>query len=101
MTYMVIATLKCSDAQMRSEFIPLLAAHRKRSLENEPGTLRFECGISVDKDDLIILQETYDNGDAFRAHWEGESNKLITEECAKRGIEIEIRAWHGTSIQPE
>lgn len=101
MTYMVIATLKCVTAEKRLEFLPLLAAHRKRSLDNEAGTLRFECGICVDKDDLILLQETYVDGDAFKVHWEGESNKLITEECRKCGIDIEIRAWHGTSIQSE
>ncbi|MEZ5812475.1 MAG: antibiotic biosynthesis monooxygenase [Rhizobiaceae bacterium] len=97
MAYMVIATMNYGSADQRAKSIPLLKAHQERTLSGEPGTLRFDFALSIKDDAQVLLQELYENEDAFWAHWKGESMKTISQECRERGIEISINAWHGTT----
>lgn len=99
MTYMVIATLNYGSAEQRTKVVPLLKAHQKRSLENEPGTLRFDFGLSEDDPKQVLFEELYTSKAAFEAHMEAESIKLFNGACEERGIEVTIEGWRGTMVE--
>jgi hypothetical protein len=46
----------------------------------------------------MLLQEHYAHSEAFEAHWNDESMKIITGECEALGIEVEINGWHGLTL---
>lgn len=98
MAYMINATVDFKSTEDRARFVPLQKAHRKRSLENEVGTLRFDFSLSVEDEKQLLLQELYESREAFEAHWNGESMKTIFSECEEMGIKAEIKGWHGTTV---
>lgn len=98
MAYMINATLDFKSTEDRARFVPLLQAHRKRSLENEVGTLRFDFSLSIKDDKQLLLQELYENREAFDAHWNGDSSKTLRGECEAMDIEAEIKGWHGAMV---
>lgn len=97
MTYMINATVSFRSTKDRTRFVPLQQAHRKRSLENEAGTLRFDFSLSTEDDKQLLLQELYENRAAFEAHWNGDSMKTIIEECDAIGIVAEVNGLHGVT----
>jgi len=97
MAYMINATVNFKTTEERTRHVPLLKNHQKRSLDNEPGTLRFEFSLSTEDDKQILLQELYENREAFEAHWTGESMKIISSEWQASGITPEIKGWHGVT----
>ena len=99
MTYMVIATLNYATPEQRNRVIPLLKAHQQRSLANEPGTLRFDFGLSKDDPKQVLFEELYKNEAAFDAHMEGESIRQFNRECEDQGIEVAIQGWQGTMVE--
>lgn len=98
MTYMVIATLNYGSPEQRTKVVPLLKAHQKRSLTSEPGTLRFDFGLSEDDPKQVLFEELYTSKAAFETHMEDESIRLFNSECEKLGIEVTIQGWRGTMV---
>lgn len=66
----IVATAEIAKGRM-DEVVSLLMAHRKRCLEQEPGTLQFEVLRPRDDETKILLYEVYRDDDAFQAHWNG------------------------------
>ena len=50
------------------EFMPLMRANAKRSLNDELGCVRFDVLTDPDHDGEIVLYELYTDADAFRDH---------------------------------
>ena len=50
----IVATMQIAPGK-RDEYLTLLAAHGRRCLENEPGTLKFEIMLQHDKADPVML----------------------------------------------
>ena len=98
MAYMVNGLLSYPSPDACQKAIPLLKDHQRRSLENEPGTLRFEFAVVKDDPTRILLQEVYENEAAFGAHWHGESMKIIAAESEALGIEVKVEGIHGTTL---
>ena len=57
----------------RDQFLPLLAAHRARSLKDEPGTLQFEILLPNQDESKVLTYEVYRDDAAFEAHRNGAS----------------------------
>ena len=68
----VIATIEVTPGS-RDTYLEQLMAHRRRSLEGEPGTLVFDILVPHDKPDEIMLYEVYADQAAFDAHRTGAS----------------------------
>lgn len=68
----VIATITVTPGS-RETYLEQLMEHRRRSLENEPGTLMFEVLLPHDEPDEIMLYEVYADEASFDAHRSGES----------------------------
>lgn len=98
MAYMINATVDFKTKEDRARFVPLQQAHKKRSLANEAGTLRFDFSLSSEDDKRVLLQELYESREAFDAHWNGDSMKTIFGECEAMGIETEINGLHGVTV---
>lgn len=98
MTYMVNGTLIYATPEKREKAVPLLEAHRQRSLADEPGTLRFDFALARDDPTMIILQELYEDEAAFRAHMTGDSMNIIVGESKVLDVEAEISGVHGTVV---
>jgi len=63
----IIATIEIVPGH-RAEVVPLLMAHRERSLKAEPGTLQFEVLLPHDEDNRVLLYEVYKDAAAFEEH---------------------------------
>jgi quinol monooxygenase YgiN len=63
----IIATIEIVPGR-RAEVVPLLMAHRERSLKGEPGTLQFEVLLPHDEDNRVLLYELYKDAAAFEEH---------------------------------
>lgn len=68
----IIATMEPTP-RSRNQYLTELMAHRRRSLEGEPGTLAFEVLVPHDEPDQILLYEVYADQAAFDAHRKGAS----------------------------
>jgi len=75
----------------RDRFLPLLAAHKARSLKDEPGTLQFEILLPKDDDTKVLSYEVYRDDAAFEMHRNGRSLAQWREETA--GMVVKL---HGT-----
>ena len=75
----------------RDQVATLLAAHKARSLKNEPGTLQFEILLPKDDDTNILSYEVYRDDAAFETHRNGRSLAQLREDIA--GIVVKL---HGT-----
>jgi len=83
----IIATIEVA-ADCRDKVLPLLMAHKRRCLEDEPGTLEFEVLVPHDDASKILLYELYEDGDAFQAHWNGASAARVREETGNMIVKI-------------
>jgi len=71
----------------REELLPLLAAHKARSL-NEPGTLQFEILLAKNEDTTVLTYEIYRDDAAFETHRNGSSLAQLREEIS--GIVVKL-----------
>lgn len=88
--FAVVATYEIEPEQIDA-FLPLLDAHRKRCLKDEPGTLRFDI-LQPEKN--LMLYEVYEDEAAFRAHREGASVARLRTDAAtvKRNLTF-VTCW--------
>ena len=77
--YAIVATFEVELDKM-NDFLPLLKAHSKRCIENEPGTLQFDVLKPNEKDNEVRVYEVYKDKAAFEEHWNSPFLKRITEE---------------------
>ena len=77
----LIATIEIAPGR-KDEFLPLLMAHRARSLRDEPGTLQFEVLAPQEDDAKVLTYEVYRDGAAFDLHRKGPSLARWREETA-------------------
>src|SRR5262249_11119226 len=75
----------------RDQLLPLLAAHKTRSLKDEPGTLQLEILMPKDDDTKVLSYEVYRDDGAFEAHRNGPSLAQWRDETA--GMVVKL---HGT-----
>ena len=75
----------------RDQLLPLIAAHKARSLKDEPGTLQFEILLPKDDDTKVMSYEVYRDDAAFEMHRNGPSLAQFREETA--GMVVKL---HGT-----
>jgi quinol monooxygenase YgiN len=66
----------------KDQVVTLLAAHKARSLKNEPGTLQFEILLPKDDDTKVLSYEVYRDDTAFEIHRNGPSLAQWREETA-------------------
>ena len=84
-----VVTIEVAAGQ-RDQLVPLLAAHKARSL-NEPGTLQFEILLPKEDDTKVLSYEVYRDEAAFEIHRNGPSLARWREETA--GMVVKL---HGT-----
>jgi len=72
----------------RDQFLLLLAAHKKRSLKDEPGTLQFEILLPKDDDTKVLSYEVYRDDAAFETHRKGASLAQWREETAGMVVKL-------------
>jgi len=83
----ILGTIEIASGE-RAQFLPLLMAHRARSLKDEPGTLEFEVLAPREDDTKVHLYEVYQDDDAFEVHRSGPSIVQFRKETA--GMEMKI-----------
>jgi autoinducer 2-degrading protein len=83
----IIGTIEVAPGR-RDQVLPLLMAHRRRCLEDEPGTLAFEVLVPNDDASKILLYELYEDAAAFQAHWNGPSTTRVREEAGSMIVKI-------------
>ena len=84
-----VVTIEVAQGR-RDQLLPLLAAHKERSLK-EPGTLQFEILLPKDDDTKVVSYEVYRDDTAFEIHRNGSSLARLREEIA--GMVVKL---HGT-----
>lgn len=72
----------------RDQVLPLLMAHRTRSLKDEPGTLQFEVALPRDDDSRVLLYEVYQDDAAFEMHRNSPSIAHWRQETKGMGIKV-------------
>src|SRR5271156_214439 len=77
----MVATMEIAPG-CRDRLMPLMMAHRARSLADEPGTLQFELLLPHDDENKVLIYEVYVDDEAFQAHWNGASMKQIGKETS-------------------
>ena len=77
----IIATIEVTPGR-RAEFVPVLLAHRQRSLKEEPGTLQFEVLLPHDDETKVLLFELYRDAAAFEEHRNAASIARFREEAS-------------------
>jgi len=85
-----VVTIEVAQGR-RDQLLPLLAAHKARSLKDEPGTLQFEILLPKDDDTKVVSYEVYRDDTAFEIHRNGPSLARLREEIA--GMVVKL---HGT-----
>ena len=85
-----VVTIEVAPGQ-RDQFVPMLAAHKTRCLNDEPGTLQFEILLPRDDDAKVLSYEVYRDDAAFEVHRSGSSLAQLREEIA--GLVMKL---HGT-----
>jgi len=85
--YAIVATIKTAPGK-RDEYLKHLTAHGKRSLANEPGTLKFEILRPHEQADTLMLYELYASKEAFDAHLNGASIQQMRRDSA--GLQASI-----------
>ncbi len=66
----------------RAALLEEFKAHAARSLENEPGCLRFDVLVPADAADRLHAYEMYEDAAAFEAHRESDHMALWRERSA-------------------
>jgi quinol monooxygenase YgiN len=87
--YVIIATIEM-DAGDVDRYQAALAAHRERSLKDEPGTLQFDVLRPSGDDAKLMIYEVYADKAAFQAHRDGASMKRIIEETEDVEITLSL-----------
>jgi quinol monooxygenase YgiN len=72
----------------RDQVVTSLAAHKARSLKDEPGTLQFEILLPKDDDTKVISYEVYRDDAAFETHRNGPSLARWREETAGMVVKL-------------
>ena len=72
----------------RDQFLTLLAAHKTRSLKDEPGTLQFEVLLPKDDETKVLSYEVYRDDAAFETHRNGPSLAQWREETAGMVVKL-------------
>jgi quinol monooxygenase YgiN len=91
--FALIGTVEVAPGRM-DEFLPLLMAHRVRSLKDEPGTLQFEVVMPRDDKTKVMLYEVYQDEAAFDAHSKAPSMARLRQEAA--GMMLKVSGTRGT-----
>jgi quinol monooxygenase YgiN len=94
--FAIIATIEANPGRM-DELMPLLMAHRARSLKDEPGTLQFDFLAPADDKTKVLLIEVYADAAAFEAHRNGASMARYREESA--GMVAKMTGTRGTLVE--
>ena len=76
----IIGTIEFAPGR-RDQLLPLLMAHRVRSLKDEPGTLQFDILAPHEDDTKVLTYEIYRDDAAFDVHLKGAS----IARCERRG----------------
>src|SRR5262249_10223569 len=74
-----VVTIEVAPGQ-RDQFLALVAAHKTRCLNDEPGTLQFEILLPRDDDAKVLSYEVYRDDAAFEVHRNGPSLAQWREE---------------------
>lgn len=72
----------------RDRVLPLLMAHRARSLKDEPGTLQFEVALPRDDASRVLLYEVYQDDAAFEMHRNSPSIAQWRQETERMGVKV-------------
>ncbi|WP_420969264.1 putative quinol monooxygenase [Bradyrhizobium sp. B120] len=83
----IVATIEAAPGK-RDEVLPLLLAHRVRSLRDEPGTLQFDVLVPREDASKLLLYEVYQDDAAFAAHRNARSIAQFREETADLGVKV-------------
>src|SRR5262245_21057068 len=83
-----IVTIEVAPGR-RDQVATLLAAHKARCLNDEPGTLQFEVLLPKDEDTKVLSYEMYRDAAAFEVHVNAPSLARLREELA--GMVLELR----------
>ena len=70
------------EPESLAEFVDIAQQHGKRSLELEPGCLRFEVLRPKDSDNTVILCEAYTDDAALESHWESDRMAAYREKVS-------------------
>lgn len=92
----IIATMEVTPGK-RDEYLVELLAHRRRSLEGEPGTVAFEVLVPHDKPNEIMLYEVYADQAAFDAHRKGASMAEIARNT--KGLLVSLTGLPCTPVE--
>lgn len=83
----IIATIDVAPGT-RDQVLPLLLAHRARSLKDEPGTLQFDVLVPREDASKLLLHEVYQDDAAFEAHRNARSIAQFREATAGFGVKV-------------
>jgi quinol monooxygenase YgiN len=72
----------------RDQVVTSLAAHKARSLRDEPGTLQFEILLPKDDDSKVLSFEVYRDDTAFEMHRSAPSLAKFREETGGMVIKL-------------
>ena len=87
----LVVKLTIQEGKME-EFLGIVRAHGARSLELEPGCLRFDVLRPRESPDTVFLYEVYSDDEALQTHWDSDrmaayrerTRELITAREASR-----------------
>jgi (4S)-4-hydroxy-5-phosphonooxypentane-2,3-dione isomerase len=86
----VIVTIEVAPSR-RDELLPLLMAHRARSLKDEVGiTQQFEVLVPGDADTKALTCEVYRDEAAFEQHRNGRSIAQFREDTAGMIVKMQV-----------
>lgn len=83
----VIGTVEM-PAEKRDQVLPLLMAHRRRCLRDEPGTLQFEVMVPREDNSKLFIYEVYASDAAFDVHREAPSRAQWLQDTAGMGVKV-------------
>jgi quinol monooxygenase YgiN len=92
----IVATIEVAPG-WRDQLVPLLVAHRARSLKDEPGTLQFDVLTPREDASKILIYEVYQDDAAFDLHFKGPSITRLREDAA--GMMVGITATRCTPVE--
>jgi (4S)-4-hydroxy-5-phosphonooxypentane-2,3-dione isomerase len=92
----LIATIEIAPGR-RDQLLPLLMAHRARSLKDEPGTLQFEILAPREDETKVLVYEVYRDDAAFDTHFNGPSITRLRDEA--KGMIAKISSTRCTPVE--
>jgi quinol monooxygenase YgiN len=85
----IVAKMEVAPGR-RDHLLPLLMAHRARSLKDEPGTLHFDVLAPREDDTKVLAYEVYRDDAAFDAHLNGASIARFRKEEAGMVVKFHV-----------